>query len=424
VSDEEMSFGAGGEAEDVAMLLSSPSNLSDSGGGSGAVGEVVDMDVSPPPNLSADRGGAICDGIWPGSHNVSLLSHFISLHFAGDWSAYLQFAHWADAQSMLYPDVLVRLDSWLSLKSHLAVGVAASEGDCGLGGFPAGAYGDLGSNMCSKTCTDSVRLPCHSTSSRILFPKGSSGHPNVHSIFPAVQARAPQGSASWVMEDEIALQAAEEAACEARVQALRVEFAAAAQLKSATLDAATAQPMPVSQVSATAQHKSVPPEKEVTWCPQEAVCWSETLDAEMEDTPAVPIPPAAVKRRSAFHNANKLKKLTAQLQEQERLAVAASALTSSLRNKEKVVELLPAQALATPLAATPDVGSISVASAGQVVLPHNGNPVKSSLFFDLRTLRQDARVWGSPVKMSLPFSAADLLSRLSLLTSSAPDRAP
>ena len=89
----------------------------------------------------------------------------------------------------------------------------------------------------------------------------------------------------------------------ARVQALRVKFAAAAQLKSATLDAATAQPMPVPQVSATAQHKLVPSEKEVSWCPQEAVCWSKTLNAEMKDTPAILIPPAAVKRGSAFHNA-------------------------------------------------------------------------------------------------------------------------
>jgi hypothetical protein len=32
----------------------------------------------------------------------------------------------------------------------------------------------------------------------------------------------------------------------------------------------------------------------------------------MEDTLAVPIPPAAVKKGSAFHNANKLEKLTAQ----------------------------------------------------------------------------------------------------------------
>jgi hypothetical protein len=161
----------------------------------------------------------------------------------------------------------------------------------------------VGSNMCNKTCTDSVGLPCHSTSRRILFPKGSSGHPDICSIFPLVQARAPQGLASRVMEDEIALQAAEEATCVARVQALRVKLAAAAQLKSATLDAATAQPMPVPQVSATAQHKLVPSEKEVSWCPQEAVCWSKTLNAEMKDTPAILIPPAAVKRGSAFHNA-------------------------------------------------------------------------------------------------------------------------
>jgi hypothetical protein len=422
VLDEEMSFRAGGEAEDAARSLPSPSNLSGGGGGIDAVGEAGDADVSSPPNLSADRGGAICDGIWPGSHNVSLLSQFVSLHFAGDWSAYLQFAHWADVQSMLYPNVLVRLDSLLSLKSDLVGGVAAPEGDCGLGGLPAGAYGDLGSNMCNKTCSDSVGLPRHSTSCRILFPKGSSGHPDIRSIFSAVQARAPQGSASWVMEDEIALQAAEEAARMAGIQALRVEFAAAAQLKSATLNAATAEPMPVPQVFATAQHKSVPPEKEVTWSPQEAVCWSKTLDAEMEDIPAVPIPLAAVKRGSAFCNANKQEKLTAQLQEQEWLAAAASALALSLHNKEKVVELLPAQALATLPAATQDIGSIFAASAGKAVLPHNGNPVKSSLFYDLRTLRQDAWVRGSPVKISLPFSAANLSSGLSLFTSPTPNR--
>ncbi len=210
--------------------MPSLSNLSGGGGGIGAVRDAGDVDVSSPPNLSADRSGVICDGIWPGSHNVSLLSHFVSLHFAGDWSAYLQFAYWVDAQSMLYPDVPVHLDSWLSLKSDLAGGVAAPEGDRGLGGLPSGAYGDLGSNMCNETCTDSVGLPHHSTSSSILFSRGSSSHPNIRSIFPAVQACAPQGSASRVMEDEIPLQAAEEAARVARIQVLRVKFAAAAQL--------------------------------------------------------------------------------------------------------------------------------------------------------------------------------------------------
>jgi hypothetical protein len=39
----------------------------------------------------------ILDVIWPGSHNVTLLTHFVSCHFAGDWSAYLLFAHWVDS---------------------------------------------------------------------------------------------------------------------------------------------------------------------------------------------------------------------------------------------------------------------------------------------------------------------------------------
>ncbi len=141
VSDEEMSIGVGGEAEDAAMSSSSPSNLSGSGGDIGFVGEVRDADVSSPLNLSAYMGGAIRNGIWPGSHNATLISHVVSLHFAGDWSAYLQFAHWADTQLMLYPKVPVHLDSWLSQKSDLVGGVTAPEGDCGLGGLPARPIG-------------------------------------------------------------------------------------------------------------------------------------------------------------------------------------------------------------------------------------------------------------------------------------------
>jgi hypothetical protein len=61
--DAEMSFKAGGEAEDAASSLPSPSNLSGNGGDIGAVGEAGGTDVSSPPNLSADRGGAIRNGI-------------------------------------------------------------------------------------------------------------------------------------------------------------------------------------------------------------------------------------------------------------------------------------------------------------------------------------------------------------------------
>jgi hypothetical protein len=35
----------------------------------------------------------ILDGVWPGLHDVTLLTHFISCHFDGDWSAYAQFSH-------------------------------------------------------------------------------------------------------------------------------------------------------------------------------------------------------------------------------------------------------------------------------------------------------------------------------------------
>jgi hypothetical protein len=76
---------------------------------------------SPPATLR--MGGievshnAIEDGIWPGSQNVSLLTHFVSCHFSGDWMAYLPFVHWADTQLMEHPDSKICLDDWLSLKS-------------------------------------------------------------------------------------------------------------------------------------------------------------------------------------------------------------------------------------------------------------------------------------------------------------------
>ncbi len=39
----------------------------------------------------------ILDGVWPGLHDVTLLTHFVSCHFDGDWSLYSRFLHWADA---------------------------------------------------------------------------------------------------------------------------------------------------------------------------------------------------------------------------------------------------------------------------------------------------------------------------------------
>jgi hypothetical protein len=46
---------------------------------------------------------SIIDGIWTGSHNITLLTHFVACHFAGDWNSYLPFAHWEDSQLPEYP---------------------------------------------------------------------------------------------------------------------------------------------------------------------------------------------------------------------------------------------------------------------------------------------------------------------------------
>jgi hypothetical protein len=45
----------------------------------------------------------ILDGVWPGLHDVTPLTCFISCHFDGDWLAYSQFLNWADAQLLDWP---------------------------------------------------------------------------------------------------------------------------------------------------------------------------------------------------------------------------------------------------------------------------------------------------------------------------------
>jgi hypothetical protein len=43
------------------------------------------------------------DGVWPGLHDLTLLTCFVSCHCDGDWLAYSQFLYWADAQSLDQP---------------------------------------------------------------------------------------------------------------------------------------------------------------------------------------------------------------------------------------------------------------------------------------------------------------------------------
>jgi hypothetical protein len=41
----------------------------------------------------------------------------VTIHFAGNWSAYLQFAHWAHIQSLEHLKAGINLGDWLGLKS-------------------------------------------------------------------------------------------------------------------------------------------------------------------------------------------------------------------------------------------------------------------------------------------------------------------
>ncbi len=63
-------------------------------------------------NVDQDKGD-ILECIWPGSHNVHLLTPFVTCHFSGHWMAYLLFACWAEAWSLMAAGVPIWLDEWL-----------------------------------------------------------------------------------------------------------------------------------------------------------------------------------------------------------------------------------------------------------------------------------------------------------------------
>jgi hypothetical protein len=48
----------------------------------------------PPVSCQMERDKvSILDGIWPGSHNITLLTSFVACHFTVDWNNYLPFTH-------------------------------------------------------------------------------------------------------------------------------------------------------------------------------------------------------------------------------------------------------------------------------------------------------------------------------------------
>ncbi len=67
-------------------------------------------DRNPGSCLMEKDEASILDKIWPGSHRITLLTHFAACHFAGDWNSYLLFAHWAYSQLLEYPSSSIQLD--------------------------------------------------------------------------------------------------------------------------------------------------------------------------------------------------------------------------------------------------------------------------------------------------------------------------
>jgi hypothetical protein len=146
------------------------------------------------------------------------------------------FAQWADSQMLENPSSTIRLDDWRSLKSDggdLSALLSLLNAECALACRPAVEPRDLdsnflGHNLCNKTDVDSISSPplirpgtaataataatCCTSPRKHSLAQTLSSHPNIHTMFPTMQARMPAKVAvAQVMEANIALQETEEA---------------------------------------------------------------------------------------------------------------------------------------------------------------------------------------------------------------------
>ena len=100
-------------------------------------------------NVDQDKEDILKD-IWPGSHNIYLLTCFVTCHFSVDWMAYLLFACWAEAGSLMAARALIQLDEWLKEEDHTFNEYGAKAGIGGGGSHRGGLVeGDI-FNMCNK----------------------------------------------------------------------------------------------------------------------------------------------------------------------------------------------------------------------------------------------------------------------------------
>jgi hypothetical protein len=172
----------------------------------------------------------ILDGVWPGLHDTTLLIHFVSCHFDGDWLAYSRFLHWADTQLLDCPGAEIQLDKWLSLKSSEAEDGEESGGES----ERHHGEGAVCNQLCNKTVLATKPLllslgagspPTGWPTDRIPSGRLASGQPDIRLMFQAIRTRTPiKLAAEKVMEVDISLQESEEALHLDRVEALRVKF--------------------------------------------------------------------------------------------------------------------------------------------------------------------------------------------------------
>ena len=67
------------------------------------------------------------DGIWPGKGDTMAVQHYVRMHFSDDWTTYLYFAQWGDAQLAADPHAIVRLEDWLLVSEEYGGGRSKGE---------------------------------------------------------------------------------------------------------------------------------------------------------------------------------------------------------------------------------------------------------------------------------------------------------
>ena len=68
------------------------------------------------------------DGIWPGKGDTMAVQHYVKMHFSDDWTTYLYFAQWGDAQLAADLQTIVRLEDWLLVSEENGGGRIKGEG--------------------------------------------------------------------------------------------------------------------------------------------------------------------------------------------------------------------------------------------------------------------------------------------------------